>query len=178
MRVLQAGIALSLLFVAQWVQAGSPRDPAKFFFDDFGGDYSAELARARDEGKRGVLLFFETEDCPFCLRMKRSILNQPEVQSYYRKHFRSFAVDIESERQIVDPAGVPMSQKAFANQRFRVRATPVMAFIDVDGTLITRHTGAVAGTHDFLWLGEYVVDGHYQRSDFTRYKRERRKQLN
>jgi hypothetical protein len=29
---------------------------------------------------------------------------------------------------------------------------------------------------DFLWLGEYVVDGHYRTESFTRFKRARREQ--
>lgn len=176
MRSLQVGIVLTLLLAVPCVRADAPRDPDQHFFSAFGGDYSAELRRARDEGKRGILLFFEADDCPFCQRMKRNVLNQPEVQDYYRQHFLGFRVDIESERLIVDPTGARVSQRAFAIDRFRARATPVIAFLDLDGTLITRYTGAASGVREFLWLGEYVVEGHYQRSDFTRYKRERRKQ--
>ena len=63
------------------------------FFDVGFGDFQEELARAEAEGKQGVLLFFEMKDCPFCYRMKETVLNQANVQSYFKKHFLNFKVD-------------------------------------------------------------------------------------
>jgi thioredoxin-related protein len=57
-----------------------------------------------------------------------------------------------------------------------VRATPVFLFYDLDGNQVARYTGATSGVDEFLWLGEYVVDGGYRDMPFTKYKRNRRQQ--
>jgi thioredoxin-related protein len=150
-----------------------PRDPGQYFFDQTFGDFSEELAKAKEEGKKGVLLMFEMDECPFCHRMKTTVLNQPEVQDYYKKNFLVFPVDIEGDVEVTDFSGTPMPQKDFALQEFRVRATPVFAFFDLDGKLVTRYTGATRDVQEFMWLGEYVVAQRYQDIPFPKYKRER-----
>lgn len=159
-------------------QAAAPRDPGEYFFDQSLGDFSEELALAREEGKSAILIMFEMDECPFCHRMKQTVLNQVEVQAYYRKHFKIFTVDIEGDVEIIDFQGKPVSQKDFAFRQHRVRATPVFAFFDLEGNPIkrARFTGAASGTEEFLLLGRYVVDGAYETTSFTRYKRARREQ--
>ena len=66
------------------------RDVQEYFFNIKLGDFKSELATAKKEGKKGILLMFELDDCPFCFRMKQTILNQSEVQDYYRKNFLIF----------------------------------------------------------------------------------------
>ncbi len=174
--------SFALLFLAACLaltsaDAAAPRDPYEYFFHETFGDFSEELERAREEGKRGVMLFFEMDECPFCHRMKQTVLNQPEVQDYYRERFLLFSVDVEGDLEIADFAGEPVTQKEFALQRHRVRATPVFAFFDLDGRVVARYTGAASGPQEFIWLGEYVADGHYSKSRFTRFKREKRAAL-
>ena len=121
--------------------AATPRDPYQHFFEETWGDYSEELERARKEGKQGILIFFEMDECPFCHYMKNNVLNQPQVQEYFRKHFLSFSVDIEGDVEITNLHGKKMRQKDFAFKENRVRATPVIAFFDLRGTRVFRHTG-------------------------------------
>lgn len=165
--------ACALLFLES-AAAGLPRDPGTHFFDQSLGDFSEELATAREQGKKGILLFFEMDECPFCHRMKETVLNQPEVQDYFKANFLIFPVDIEGDITINDFQGASMTQKDFAFQVHRVRATPVFMFFDLDGKPVTRYTGATADVQEFMWLGEYVVEGVYKDMPFTRYKRERR----
>ena len=156
--------------------AEGPRDPYRHFFQDTFGDFREELEMARDEGKKGVLIFFEMDECPFCHRMKQYVLNQPEVQEYYREHFRIFAVDIEGDIEITDFNGNLTTQKDFAFKQNQVRATPVFAFFDLEGNRIARYTGATSGVEEFLWLGQFVADGHYQDTSFVKFKRDRRRE--
>ena len=153
--------------------ASTPRDPEKHFFDETFGNFQEELSLARQDGKTALLIFFEQDDCPFCHRMKTTVLNQPEVQDYYKKYFHIFSVDIEGDLEITDFQGQSTTQKDFSFKQFKVRATPVFAFFDLDGKLIARHTGPTKGVQDFLWLGEYVADGHYRTESFARFKRDR-----
>ncbi|OOZ41429.1 thioredoxin [Solemya pervernicosa gill symbiont] len=169
--------AISLLIFTVTIEAASveTRDPYVHFFDQFFGDLQEELANAKEEGKKGVLIFFEMDECPFCHRMKRTVLNRPEVQKFFKENMLSFAIDIEGDVEMVDFKGETMSQKDFSFKVNRVRATPVIAFYDLQGEQVVRYTGATSGPDEFLWMGEYFVDGHYQKQSFTRYKREKRK---
>lgn len=144
---------------------------ADAFFDQTFGDFSEELETARAEGKDGLLLIFEMDECPFCHRMKTTVLNQPEVQEFFGEHFLVFPVDIEGDIEVVDFAGNPTSQKDFALKQFRVRATPVFAFFDLDGNLVARYTGATKDVEEFMQLGQYVTDRAYEQTTFTKYKR-------
>ena len=165
---------LLLLPVAAGAQA--LRDPDSAFFHQSLGDFGEELAIAREEGKSGLLLFFEMDECPFCARMKRDVLNRVPVQDYYRQHFRIIPVDIEGDIEIIDFQGQSIAEKDFAFRINRVRATPVFLFYDLDGEQVARYTGATSGVDEFLWLGEYVVQGVYRDMPFTKYKRLRRQQ--
>lgn len=160
------------LLASSSLLAAETRDPGTYFFDETWGDLREELETARAEGKQGVLLFFELDECPFCHRMKRSVLNQPEVQEYFRKNFRIFIIDIEGDVEMVDFQGNPTTQKDFAFKANRVRATPVMVFYDLDGKEITRYTGATSGADEFMWLGQFVAEGHFEKMRFTKYKRQ------
>lgn len=153
------------------------RDPGEYFFDQSFGDFSEELANAREQGKKGILIMFEMDECPFCHRMKSTVLNQTEVQDYYKEHFLIFPVDIEGDVEMTDFQGKTLAMKDFAFQQYRVRATPVFQFIGLDGKPIkrARFTGATRDMQEFMLLGKYVVDGAYKDESFTRYKRGKRK---
>lgn len=171
-RSLSLLFAALLVFAAQnVVAAAAPRDPGAYFFDQTFGDFREELATAREDGKAGVLLMFEMDECPFCHRMKTTVLNQPEVQDYFKEHFLIFPVDVEGDVEVTDFEGKVAPQKDFALKQFRVRATPVFAFFDLDGNLVARYTGATRDSEEFLLLGRYVVEGAYKDTTFTKYKR-------
>lgn len=137
--------------------AADPRDPYEHFFQPTFGDFQEELDQARADGKKAVLIFFELEECPFCHRMKQQVLNQPEVQDYFREHFAIFSVDVEGDVEVTDFQGNSMRQSDFAFREFRVRATPVFQFFDLDGDPIVRFTGATRDAGEFLQLGEFVA---------------------
>ncbi len=169
---------LSLLLLIGFANVhGATRDPGTFFFDQSLGNFSEELQMARDEGKTGILIMFEMDECPFCHRMKTRVLNQVEVQDYFKEHFLIYSVDIEGDVEITDFKGQAMKEKDFAFKQHKVRATPVFGFFDLEGNMVTRFTGATNDADEFLWLGEFVVDGHYKETNFSRYKRQKRKEL-
>ncbi|MES9969385.1 MAG: thioredoxin family protein [Candidatus Thiodiazotropha sp.] len=167
--------ACLLLFIGDITAA--TRDPGEYFFDQSLGNFYDELEMAKEEGKKGVLIMFEMDECPFCHRMKTRVLNQVEVQDYFKEHFLIYTVDIEGDVEIADFRGNTMKEKDFAFRQHRVRATPVFGFFDLDGKMITRFTGATNDAQEFLWLGEFVVDDHYKVTNFSRYKREKRRAL-
>jgi thioredoxin-related protein len=167
---------LACAFIQSTALAAAGKDPYKYFFNETWGDFAEELATAREQGKKGILIFFEMDECPFCHYMKMNVLNQPEVQAFYQKNFLIFTVDIEGDIEITNMQGKTMKQKDFAFRENRVRATPVFAFFDLEGNRIFRHTGKTSGVEEFIWMGQYVADGIYKETSFTRYKRNKRKE--
>ena len=160
-------IGFILLFSAPtWAET---RDPANYFFQPKFGDLQADLREARKQGKKGIFLFFELDSCPFCERMKATILNQPDVQDAYRAQFLVYPIDVNGDAEIIDFQGKQTTEKAFAFA-LRVRATPTLLFFDLDGKLVARHTGPTKDKAEFLLLSKYVVEGGYATQHFTKYK--------
>lgn len=147
------------------------RDAQQYFFDAKIGDFKSELANARKEGKKGVLIMFELDDCPFCFRMKQTILNQSEVQDYYHKNFLIFPIDLKGDVAMVDFKGKATTEKAFGLEQ-RIYGTPVFDFFDLDGNRVVRFPGAAKDVNEFMLLGRYVVEGAYATMPFAKYKRQ------
>ena len=169
-------ILLSLVLIVAAVakiNAAAPRDPSAYFFQDSFGDLAEEAETAEASGLFGVMIMFETADCPWCLRMKETVLNNIEVQRYYRRYFRVLVLNAEGDAPMTDFQGKEMTEKEFALEAHRVRATPLFAFFDTRGRLLLKYTGTTRNTQEFLWLGEFVVDGHYLNERFSQYKRRR-----
>lgn len=180
-RVRKDWYAVAALLAAVWL-AGSPaaagaveatRDPMQNFFNQSVNNLPDELAAARAGGQQGILIMFEAGDCPWCTEMKATVLNQAAVQDYYRKHFRILTMDVNGDVPMTDFSGREMAQKDFAFKYNRARVTPVFAFFDLNGRLVTRYTGATRDAQEFIWLGEFVTSGAWQKTSFTAYKRER-----
>lgn len=157
------------LFVVSGISQAETRDVHKFFFDQKLSDFKSDLITAKQEGKKGILLMFKQEDCPWCLRMETTILNQSEVQDFFKKNFLIYHVDIKGDVAMVDFKGKETTEKKFSEEN-RVRATPVFGFIDLDGKMIFRFTGVAKDVNEFLLVGRYVVDGAYKTQSFPVYK--------
>ncbi len=168
-------LGLVVLFFAAASGAAETRDSAAFFDDSF-GDLQEELNNARDQEKKGVLIMFEMDECPFCHRMKQTVLNRADVQDYFREHFIILSIDTEGDLEITDFQGNTTTQKDFALKQFRVRATPVFQFVDLDGTPSRRgrFTGATRDAEEFLLFGEFLVDDHFNETSFSKFKKDKR----
>ena len=169
LRYLLPGFVLFLLAVP----LSAAEVDAEDFFDDTFGDFQEELENAKDQGKKAILFMFEMDECPFCARMKQNVLNQSEVQEYFHENFLIFTVDIEGDIEIVDFAGNSTTQKEFSLKQFRVRATPVFQFVDLEGKpmKLGRYTGATKDAEEFMLLGRFIVEGKNEVMPFVRYKR-------
>jgi len=164
---------LLLSFGDAFAAENTTRDPQQYFFNESFWDLPEELETARSEGKQGILIMFEMDECPFCHRMKNTILNQSDVQDFFSERFQILSIDIEGDVEMVNFRGENTIMKDFAFKEYRVRATPVFAFFDLDGKYIkrARFTGAASSKEEFLLLGKYVADKAYETESFTRYKR-------
>lgn len=166
-------LPLALLLSIGWPLSGTATEASAFFNASF-GDLKEELATAKAQGKHGIFIFFELDECPFCHRMKTTVFNQPPIQQFYQQNFLNLSIDIEGDIEITDFTGAALTQKQFAAQH-RVRATPVLAFFDLTGKLVFKHTGATKDAAEFLLMGRFVVEGAYTQMPFIPYKRQQPK---
>ena len=162
-------VAASFIMLSFSVKAADP------FFDETFGNYQEELEVAQEDGKKGVFIFYHMEECPFCHRMRNTILKEPDVIKLYKSNFMTLMHDIEGSNEITDFDGQTDTAQNIAEKKYRVRATPVMIIFDVKGNPIVRYTGPTRTKEEFMWLAEYVLDGSYNNESFTAYKRARKK---
>lgn len=150
------------------LQESEPRDAREYFFTQTFGDLPEELQAARDDGKLGILLFFEAESCPYCQHMVRKVFSQREVQDWFGERFVSIAVDIHGDVELTDFDGITLPSKVFSDHR-RVFLTPVMAFVDLDGNEVYRHLGMIKTPGELLVLGEYIAGKHHYLMEYQAY---------
>lgn len=150
-----------------------PREAMEYFFHQSFNNLPEEVELAREEGKIGILVMFNDPDCPWCKKMKATVLNQVPVQEFFRKHFRLLHIDTRGDTMMTNFDGEEIAEKDFSLKVHRVRATPVFMFFDLDGNVTLRYTGATRSVDEFLWMGEFVLNGDYKNTKFARYKRER-----
>jgi thioredoxin-related protein len=163
---------LTLSLCAFSVQGAEADD----FFDPTFGALNEELEVAADDQKKAVFVFFEMDGCPFCHWMKQHVLNQPEVQNYFQKNFLNLSLNISREMDMTDFQGTQYSMQEFSHL-LRIRATPLMLFVDLKGQVIFRFIGKTSSVQEFLWMGEYVAEGHYHQHSFIRFKQQKRASL-
>jgi thioredoxin-related protein len=170
----RAVLAVVLLALPVLSVGGDPqaRDPREYFFTQTFGDLPDEMQRACDEGKLGMLLFFESEACPYCQRMLRTVFNQRNVQDWYQKRFVSIAVDIHGDVELTDFDGISLPSKVFSDHR-RVFLTPVITFLDLNGVEVYRHLGMVKTPEEMLLIGEYIEGKHHFDTEYEVFYRQR-----
>ena len=148
--------------------------PKHDFFHTFNGDLPASLAAAKKGDQFGLVLFFGTQHCRFCHRMKTTVFTKPSVQQFYRQHFQILDIDIESDRQII-LFNKQLSTYQHLAKNSRVRLTPTIVFINLEGEPVYKHIGIIADSQEFIWLGEYVLSGETAKQNFASFKMYKRR---
>ena len=147
---------------------------AESFFEETFGNFQEELETAADSDKKGIFLFFHMDDCPFCDRMKATIMTEPDVISLYKENFLTFQVDIEGSNEVTDFDGTVSTSQVMSEKKYRVRATPVMMIFDLQGQPVLKYTGPTRTKEEFKLLANFVIEGVYKEMTFTKYKRQQR----
>jgi len=169
--------ALPLVLVAGLMIASPARaaDNSNFWDDPF-SDLAGDVKQAKQDGKAGVFIFFMMDECPFCHRMETTVFTDPAVKAFMKKHFITTEVDINGDVMMTDLQGKQVKQKDFAFKQFRVRATPVMVFINTEGKVAVRFTGPTRSPEEFLTLARFVTSGAYQKPGMNFFKFRRSQQ--
>lgn len=161
--------AARLFFFLVLSTAARAAEPWEGFFDPFLGDLKSEAADAAAAGKKGVLVMYHFEECPFCRRMKREVLLRPEVQQAFRRDFTVVAIDTRGAQPVTGMDGKVLPENQYARS-LGVRATPTFDFYAPDGERMYRQVGAIFDVAEFLLLERYVASGAYRSQTFAQFK--------
>jgi thioredoxin-related protein len=157
------------LLLALGACAAGAAEPWERFFSPSLGDLRAEAIEARKDGKQALVVMYQFEECPYCARMKREVLSRPEVQDFYRRHFRVIEIDTRGALDVTGFDGRTLPEKAFARAA-GIRGTPTFVFHDFEGKVLMKQVGAIGDPQEFLQLGEYVATGAYRSAGFAAWR--------
>jgi len=141
------------------------------FFDMSEDNLKEDLIVAKDEGKKGIMLFFTMENCPYCDRMKSHTFTDPKVKKIIKDNFLVFEIDIYGSIEIKDFQGEKTNHKEFAAIT-GAYATPTSAFYDLNGKNLVTQVGMLNEVQ-MLIMGEYVLNQEYKNMEFIPYLKKR-----
>lgn len=137
------------------------------WFKDSFLDLQEDLKEAKDNGKKGIIVYFGQKRCPYCRQLMEINFKLPDIVKYTRDNFDVIAIDIWSPEEVTDPQGNTMTQREYA-VGMETNFTPSLVFYDTQGRIALRLRGYYA-PYQFRAALEYVADKHYQREAFPVY---------
>ena len=126
-----------------------------------------DLQEAVQSGKRGLIVYFGQQHCPYCKMLVNVNFAKSDIATYTRTHFDFVATDIWGDRTVTDFTGATMTEKEFAEQQ-QATFTPTLLFYDGEGNEALRLRGYYP-PYRFRAALEYVADGHYRMETFREY---------
>jgi len=132
-------------------------------------DLQEDLAGAIAAGKKGLLIFFDTQGCSYCARMLEFTFGDPQTARQVRKHFDVLALDLFQDDEMTDFSGRSTAVKTFA-KREGAAASPTLIFYGAGGRQLYRTAGYFPPER-FRLLLDYVVGDHFLTQHFGDYER-------
>lgn len=126
-----------------------------------------DVAEAADSNRR-VMIYFHQESCPYCARLIKENFNDPEIETYVRKHFDGITINMWGDREVISVAGQEFTEKTFA-AALKVQYTPTVIFLDENGKLALRLNGYYP-PDDFRAALSYVAKHLEKEMSFSRYR--------
>lgn len=130
-------------------------------------DLNDDVDEAIAAGKKGIIVYFGREDCPYCKAHLENNWHNPEIVKYTRKYFDVIAIDVKGDRNVTAIDGTVYDEKQFAALH-RTNFTPSFLFYDANKNIVLKLQG-YHPPYEFRAALEYVAGGHYQRESFREY---------
>jgi thioredoxin-related protein len=137
-------------------------------------DVGEDLAAAREEGKRLVLIF-EQRGCVYCRKMHEVVLADPQVRDYIKANYKVVQYNLFGDEEVTDLDGEVLTEKKAA-RKWGVVFTPTVVFLPEDVTESTNvgkaavsvmpgGFGKMTTLHMYEWVVAkgYEGDEHFQK---------------
>lgn len=130
-------------------------------------DIREDVTEAEKNGKKGLILYFGMEKCPYCKALLEVNFAKKDVAEYTQKNFDVVALDVKGNRTVTTLDGKQISEKMYSIQK-NANFTPTLVFLDKDGKEVHRMVGYLP-LYAFTAGLEYVADRHYKTESFKQY---------
>lgn len=128
-----------------------------------------EGLRFASESNQPVYVFIKSKRCPWCQKMEKETLTDPEV-----KQSLSNLVPVVLQgdsRRVVTYKGRSYSEAQLVREVFRVRGFPTSIFMEPNGDIIGGLPGYLQ-PKQMVVITNYVGEGHYRNRSFEDYMKE------
>lgn len=130
-------------------------------------ELQTDLDEARENKKKGIIIYFGMKNCPYCKAHLENNWGQKDIIRYTREHFDVIAIDVKGNRMVTDFDEQQLNEKVFSVRR-KTNFTPSLLFITTEGKEVLRLRG-YRPPYQFRAALEYVADQHYQKETFRNY---------
>ena len=123
-------------------------------------ELSNDIADLKENGKRGLIVYFGQKDCAYCKAHLEHNWQDPFIVAYTQKYFDVVAIDVRGDRPVADVNGkIYRTEKEFSVAN-KTNFTPTLVFYDTGG----KETLRLSGYHppyQFSAALEYVAEKYY-----------------
>jgi thioredoxin-related protein len=105
-------------------------------------DLPAAEAQAKSQHKLVLMNFTGSDWCPWCIKMDKDTLTQPEFTDYAQKNLVLVLVDFPSHKE--QSADLKAANDALA-KKYGVDGYPTLVEVKPDGTVVTTQVGYLDG---------------------------------
>ncbi len=130
-------------------------------------DIRDDVKDAADEGKRGLIIYFGQEYCPYCKALLERDFGQTDIKTYTQRHFDIIAIDTRGSRLVTGLDGKVLPERDYA-AKYEAQLTPTLVFFDPEGKQVLRLVG-YHPPYDLRAALEFVADAHYRQESFPHY---------
>lgn len=174
-RLIIAFFALAALSVQAWSsEIGEDGLHKEDWFALTFRDVAEDIASAREEGKRLVMIF-EQRGCIYCAQMHEKILSDPEVSDFIKANYKVVQYNMFGDEEVTDLDGEVLTEKTAA-RKWGYVFTPTMVFLPEEApegkTVAEAAVATMPGAFGkwtflnmFKWVAEkgYESDEHFQK---------------
>ena len=130
-------------------------------------ELASDIQEAKENHKKGIIVYFSQEYCPYCKAHLENNWGQKDIISYTQKYFDVIAINVKGQKPVVDLDGKTYTEKSFAS-RLHTDFTPSILFYNTEGKIVLRLRG-YRPPYQFRAALEYVAGDHYKREPFRHY---------
>jgi len=131
-----------------------------------------ELAEARENGKRGVVVMLGFEGCHTCRALLKTTFSDKNIITRLRKQYDVIGMDIFSELDVITPDGTATIVRDYAEQ-VSARMTPTLLFYGSENVLLVKIVGFYP-PEKFQHVLDYIDEAHYSTMTLSDYLDDKR----
>ncbi|WP_456382749.1 thioredoxin family protein [Persephonella sp.] len=123
------------------------------------------------KNKKILILIFESEDCQYCTKLHKEVLDQPDFkEKLIKNNIKLGIINVYGDRMVIDPeTGAKMEESALA-AAYRVTGYPTIIVFDPKQNFkVIFYNPGYIPKKDFMDFLDYLGSGCYEKIKFDKY---------